>query len=119
MKMATKIQGIDGMSDAEIIAEVDQGARFVYYQYCVSIIILTFRRSSDIYFIRADEGRVTKGLPWTILSAVVGWWGIPWGPIYTIGALFKNLRGGIDVTDQIVNRSANDVDEQYQVPEPA
>ena len=30
------------------------------------------------------------------------WWGIPWGPIYTVGCLSTNLKGGKDVTDEIV-----------------
>jgi len=24
----------------------------------------------------------------------LGWWGIPWGPIYTIASLVRNARGG-------------------------
>lgn len=28
--------------------------------------------------------------------------GIPWGPIYTIEALYRNLSGGIDVTDDVL-----------------
>jgi hypothetical protein len=36
------------------------------------------------------------------LSAFLGWWGIPWGPIYTIQSLSKNISGGKDVTDQVL-----------------
>jgi hypothetical protein len=25
---------------------------------------------------------------------LLGWWGIPWGPFYTLQALVQNLRGG-------------------------
>jgi hypothetical protein len=32
----------------------------------------------------------------------VGWWGIPWGPIFTVPALVTNLRGGIDVTESML-----------------
>ena len=45
-----------------------------------------------------NESAVVKGLPYTLLSLVAGWWGIPWGPIFTIGALYNNLKGGKDVT---------------------
>ena len=31
-----KITGIDGLSDAQIHAVVQQGATFVIYQYCIS-----------------------------------------------------------------------------------
>jgi hypothetical protein len=27
--------------------------------------------------------------------ALVGWWGFPWGPIYTIGTVISNIRGGV------------------------
>jgi hypothetical protein len=79
------------------------GAKFVFYQYCVSILIMTFRRPSDIYFVRAGENAVAKGLPYTLLSLVAGWWGIPWGPIYTIGSVVTNLGGGKDVTQEVLS----------------
>jgi hypothetical protein len=33
---------------------------------------------------------------------VAGWWGIPWGPIYTIQSVYKNSKGGIDITPSVV-----------------
>jgi hypothetical protein len=74
----------------------------VFFQYCVSILILTFRRPSDVFFVRSGENAVVKGLPYTLLTLLVGWWGIPWGPIYTIGSLVTNLGGGKDVTEEIL-----------------
>ena len=59
---------------------------------------MTFRRSSDIYFVRAGESAVGKGLGFTLLTLFLGWWGIPWGPIYSIGSISTNLGGGKDVT---------------------
>ena len=78
-------------------------AKFVLFQYCISIVILTFRRPSDIYFLRQGENSVVKGLPFTLLSLVAGWWGIPWGPIYTVQSVYNNSRGGKDVTQSVVN----------------
>src|SRR3954471_19703711 len=97
-----KIIGIEGLSDAQIHQEVQQGAKFVIYQYCVSIAILTFKRPSDIHFIRPGQSAVTKGLGFTALSALLGWWGIPWGPIYTVQSIWVNSHGGRDVTGQIM-----------------
>ena len=62
---------------------------------------MTFRRPSDIYFIRSNENALTKGLPFSILSFVFGWWGISWGPIYAIGSLINNFKGGKDITDSV------------------
>jgi hypothetical protein len=90
------------MSNEAIRVELDRGARFVIYQYCISVVFMTFKRPSDIHFVRAGEGAVGKGLKFTLLSVVAGWWGIPWGPIYTIQSIWTNSRGGRDVTQQIV-----------------
>jgi hypothetical protein len=101
--MATKIRGIEGMRQGELDFEIQRGAKFVLFQYCISVIILTFRRPSDIYFIRQGEKALVKGLPFTLLSLVAGWWGIPWGPIYTIQSVYNNSCGGKDVTQAVVN----------------
>jgi len=101
--MATKIRGIEGMKNGELEFEIQRGGKFVLFQYCISIVVMTFRRPSDIYFLRQGESAATKGLPFTLLSLVAGWWGIPWGPIYTIQCVYNNSRGGKDVTQAVVN----------------
>jgi hypothetical protein len=97
-----KINGIEGMTVSQVQSEVARGGKFVMYQYCISILIMTFRRSSGIYFIKADENAITPGLGFTLLSLVLGWWGIPWGPIYTIGSIYTNFTGGKDVTQEMM-----------------
>jgi len=72
------------------------------YEYCISALIMTFKRSSDIYFIRGGEGSVFRGLGFTLLTLLLGWWRIPWDPIYTIGAVITNLSGGKDVTNEVL-----------------
>ena len=101
--MTTKIRGIEGMKHGELDFEIQRGAKFVLFQYCISVIVITFRRASDIYFLRQGESAVGKGLPFTLLSLAAGWWGIPWGPIYTIQSVYNNSRGGKDVTQAVVN----------------
>jgi hypothetical protein len=99
----TKIVGMeDNKSGGELQQELQQGGKFVMYQYCISILILTFRRSSNIYFIRHEENAIVKGLPFTLLSLVLGWWGIPWGPIYTVQSVWVNFKGGKDVTKDVL-----------------
>jgi len=100
--MATKIIGIENMSAEELNRELERGGKFVIFEYCISIIIMTFKRPTDVYFIKSGEGVAKKSIGPTLTSLVVGWWGIPWGPIYTIGSLITNLRGGKDVTDEVV-----------------
>jgi hypothetical protein len=93
-----KIEGIAGLSPDQIQREVERGGKFVIYQWCVSALVITFKRSSPVYFLRPGESAVGKSLPWTLLSLSVGWWGFPWGLIYTPMVLYNNLRGGKDVT---------------------
>ncbi|MBN1492176.1 MAG: hypothetical protein JXA69_19850 [Phycisphaerae bacterium] len=94
--------GLEGVTVDELNEELERGAKFVIFEYCVSIVFMTFRRGSDIYFIRSGESRAVRGLPYTLLSLVAGWWGIPWGPIFTIGSVLTNLAGGKDVTGEVV-----------------
>ena len=97
------IRGIEGMSDADILAEVQKGGRFVY-MYCFSVLVLTFRRGTDVYFLKAGESGFKHSMGWTAMTLFLGWWGVPWGPIYSIQCLYTNLRGGRDVTNEIVRR---------------
>ncbi|GHT34901.1 hypothetical protein FACS189434_11860 [Bacteroidia bacterium] len=98
-----QIKNIDGFSVEDLNRELERGGKFVVFQYCISIIIMTFKRSSDVYFIRAGESGIKHSIGFTILTLLLGWWGVPWGPIYTIGSLFTNLKGGKDVTQEIIN----------------
>ncbi|MBX7223588.1 MAG: hypothetical protein K1Y36_26985 [Blastocatellia bacterium] len=99
----SEIKGIEGLTYEQMYWEVQQGARFVYFQYCFSILIMSFKRSSDIYFIRPGESAIGKGAGYTILSALVGWWGFPWGLIFTVQVLATNLGGGTDVTQDVMH----------------
>lgn len=100
------IIGVDGMTDDQIHAEIKRGGRFVSFDYTISIIIMTFRRSSDIYFLRAGESATSPQIGFTVLTFFLGWWGIPWGPIYTIGSLYRNLTGGRDVTQELLQAAS-------------
>jgi len=101
-----KIVGIENMSMDQLKGELAAGGRFVVYQYCISVLVMSFKRASDIFLIRSGENAVTKGLPYTFGSLVLGWWGIPWGPIWTIATVVTNLRGGRNVTAEVMNSLA-------------
>ena len=98
-----KIKGIENMSGAELSAEMAKGGRFVVYEYAISILIMTFYRSSSITFIKADDNAVVKGLGFTLLTFFLGWWGIPWGPIRSVQAMITNFKGGKDVTGRVIS----------------
>jgi hypothetical protein len=101
------IKNLEGLTTDQINRELAHGAKFVVFQFTISVLVMTFRRSSDIYFIRSGESRLIKGLPFTLMTFLLGWWGIPWGPIYSVGSLVNNLNGGKDVTQEILNSYSN------------
>ena len=104
----TKIKNIKGLSVDDINRELSNGAKFVVFQYCFSIIVMTFKRGSDIYFIKAKESTVKHSIGFTLITLLFGWWGIPWGPIYSIGVLYSNLTGGKDITQDVINALNSD-----------
>ena len=102
-----EIKGLERLSESEIQSEIERGAKFVVFTYCFSLIVITFRRSSDIYFVRSQESAIKYGWPWLMISLIFGWWGIPWGPIYTIQAIFRSFTGQ-DVTAEVLQASQED-----------
>lgn len=97
-----KIKNIEGLSAEDLQQEAELGGRFVYYAFTISLIVITFKRTSGVYLLRQGENRMTKGMPFTLLSFLLGWWGIPFGPKYTIESIRTNLKGGKDVTEEVM-----------------
>ena len=97
------IEGLEGMTPEQLKDELARGGRFVVFLYCISVLILTFKRSSDVQFVRPRESTFGKSFGYTLLSLLLGWWGFPWGPIYTLQAVFTNLGGGKNVTSEVVS----------------
>ncbi len=97
------IKNIEGLSENQIRDLVNKGGKFVIYTYCISIVIMTFKRSSNIHFIKPGNSAITPGLGLLFISLILGWWGLPWGPIYTIGSIFNILTGGKDVNYEVIS----------------
>lgn len=98
-----QIKGVENLTVGEVQNLVRSGGRFVVFAWCVSLLLVTFKRSSDIHFVKPGEGTFGASLPYTLLSLVLGWWGFPWGLIYTPMAIIQNLGGGKDVTAEVMN----------------
>lgn len=97
------IKGVEGLTVGEVQDQVRQGAKFVVFGYCMSFLVITLRRSSDVRFIRAGESVFTASLPFTLLSLFLGWWGFPFGLVYTPMVVIQNLAGGRDVTQEVMS----------------
>jgi hypothetical protein len=74
------------------------GARLVVFEYCVSVLVFTTKRPSGAYIVGNQESTLPKAIPYIAVSLLFGWWGIPFGPIYTVAAVYRNLRGGHQTT---------------------
>jgi hypothetical protein len=95
------IHGIDNLSVEEVERSLQAGGRFVYFECCVSFILVTLWRPSSIYFLPARTSALLRSLPYAVATILLGWWGIPWGPVYTVRALAVTLTGGRDVTAEV------------------
>jgi hypothetical protein len=97
-----RILGIEALTPDEVRARVAAGGRFVLFEYCVSLIFVTLRRPGCIRFVKPGKDTLVHGLPYTLYTLLLGWWGIPWGLVYTPAVLYTNLRGGRDVTREVL-----------------
>lgn len=97
------IVGIEGWTRTEVEEAVAAGGRFVCFEYCISLLVVTLRQPTEVCFLRQGEWGVLVGFPWTLVSLALGWWGLPWGVIYTPLTLITNLCGGCNVTAQVLD----------------
>ena len=72
---------------------VDASLRGASFMYAASVVLVTFTggAAAGIY---CSSCRRKMAAMYSVLSAIVGWWGIPWGPIRTIHAIGRNCAGG-------------------------
>ena len=90
------------MTIEEINEELNAGGKFVIFYWTISYLIQTQRRASKIYFLKHDEFALKHGLKYLLPSLILGWWGFPWGPIYTIQSIFIAFFGK-DVTNEVID----------------
>jgi hypothetical protein len=93
-KISKNSQNAKGLSDYQIFNELEKGARLVRYQFTVSIIVVTFTRESKIYLLKPDEKGIRQGIIYSSITLLLGWWGIPWGPVRSVISLKNNFAGG-------------------------
>ena len=83
----------------EVRTRVQSGARLVRFEYCVSFLFATVRRQSPLYLTQSWQERYLRGLGYSLMAFLLGPWGIPWGLIWTLWAIWVNLTGGVDETE--------------------
>ena len=78
-----------------------RGGRVVRFQFCISLLVLTLRRESEIVLVPARGWAFLRGIPYSLISVFLGWWAVPWGVVLTPLVLWGNLLGGRDVTEDV------------------
>ncbi len=111
--VALNLHAFSNTTEEEFLAQLEAGKRFVVYHYAVSLVVYTFRHPTRIHVAENRKKAVLNGLPWTVLTALSGWWSIPSGPVFTVQCLLWNLRGGTDVSSYILEHIRNQ-DPRYQ-----
>lgn len=89
------------VSPGELREQLGGGATCVRYEYVASLLFVTFRWQSKAHLVRHEISTYFRAIPYTLFTCVFGWWGLPWGPIESAQAIWTNLGGGRDVTDEI------------------
>lgn len=92
-----KYKNFEDMPASQLRLELQTGTRFVQYEYCISART-TFQRVSRVYLLKPGQSRLLHGVPFSIVTLFLGWWGIPFGPISTVKCLYRNCAGGKDLT---------------------
>lgn len=101
-----KINNTAGLSLEQLYTGLSTGGCIISYGYCISAIAFTYRLMSAPYYIKAGEKPSTYRKKYNRLSRIFGWWGIPWGPIYTFDMLRMNRDkrgGGINITEDVLS----------------
>lgn len=72
---------------------ITRSTEVTQYRVCASMILFTVEFSTAFFFPVRTGHRRGAILP-TVVTCLLGWWGIPFGPFYTIGTVIRNIRGG-------------------------
>jgi hypothetical protein len=70
----------------------DSSLRVAIFLGVFSFLVVTFKKAHA--YILCAQCRIKYSLLFNLEVLFLGWWGIPWGPAYSIAALYENMKGG-------------------------
>jgi hypothetical protein len=86
-------QNVDALAAGEADyrgVKVSARSEVITFDLAFSVVVASFKIPSQMFIV--GQHRIW---PWRIaytgLSFLFGWWGIPWGPVYTVQALHANV----------------------------
>ena len=71
----------------------------VQYQFAVSLISVSMTRGTSL---RPKKDKVKMLIFCTFISLFGGWWGIPWGPYYTVVSFINNAKAKEVTIQQLI-----------------
>lgn len=94
---------------------IDEETGITQFQFCLSFVAFSIKVPSR-YFISEDMTAIPINIIYTLCTLIFGWWGLPWGPIYTIQVVFKNIFGGTKMTikDIIPSKELNNTEPVFK-----
>ena len=99
----------------DILNERDNGAKFVFFGYLIPRPIFPpVKKISKVYYLRPNENASQYAAKYNLVTLFWGWWGLPFGPVYTYSTI-KNNKTGIDITDDIYDNLTKEDFEKKQV----
>ena len=89
------------------------------YEATVSLVVVSMKLPSR-HFVAGRESSWLAALACTLTSLTVGWWGVPWGPLWTIQTIARNVIGGRRriVADLLPARSESNAADTPEPDEP-
>lgn len=100
-KYTQKIVVRDSLTLDQLKREIEAGGRFIIFDYCISPLACALQRFSPAIFVGKDESVKPWQRKYNLLSLFFGWWSQP-GIMRTIGSIKANMRGGEDVTEDVM-----------------
>ncbi len=96
-----EIVGAESLTREQLLIQLQNGGKLIRYVYCISLIAVTIRRFSPVYYVSMETNPAVRSWPYLLITLFLGWWGVPWGLVYTPQVILMNLGGGEDVTEEV------------------
>lgn len=100
--------------EESLVDQLQAGGRFASFEYCASYLIGTDRWLSRPYFIPSGQRVLPVAWKYLACSALLGWWGIPRGPVQAMRCINNVLTGGTDVSEDVVSASRLPISKHWQ-----
>ena len=86
-----------------IVEAVMAGHRYITVPYVFSVVVMSFRRSmGGVHTVKTGDWPISPLIGASCITLFLGWWGIPWGFIWSWLTLVYLWRGGRDATKEIL-----------------